>query len=64
MCRRLEKLLEALKLIGSIAKTILSGIEEYRKIQEVRAYQENKKNKVKYLPGPKKKKYYKRRKQR
>ena len=49
MCR-FEKFLETLRLVGSIARTILSGIEEYRKIQETKAYRENKKNNVKYLP--------------
>lgn len=53
MCR-FEKFLETLRLVGSIARTILSGIEEYRKIQETKAYRENKKNNVKYLPRPKK----------
>lgn len=52
MCR-FEKFLETLRLVGSIARTILSGIEEYRKIQETKAYRENKKNNVKYLPRQK-----------
>lgn len=61
MCR-FEKFLETLRLVGSIARTILSGIEEYRKIQETKAYRKNKKNNVKYLPRPKR--YNSRRKQR
>lgn len=52
MCGKLEKILEALKIIGGIAKTVLSGMEEYRKIQETRIYRENKK---KYLPKQKRK---------
>ncbi len=51
---RLEKVLEILKVIGGIAKTMLCGMEEYRKIQETKAYRENQKKKVKYLPKPKK----------
>lgn len=52
MCGKLEKILEALKIIGGIAKTVLSGMEEYRKIQETKIYRENKK---KYLPKQKRK---------
>lgn len=31
-----EKFLEALRIVGNIARTALSGLEEYRKIQETR----------------------------
>ena len=57
MRSRFENFLEALKIIGGISRTVLSGLEEYRKIQETRTYRENKRNKVKYLPKPKGKKY-------
>ena len=57
---RLEKFLEILKVIGGIARTMLSGMEEYRKIQETKAYNENRKRNIKYLPKPKKR--YKRKK--
>lgn len=64
MRSRFENFLEALKIIGGIAKTVLSGLEEYRKIQETKAYRENKRNKVKYLPKPRSKKYSNKKKQR
>ena len=50
---RVEKFLEILKTVGGIAKVVLSGLEEYRKIQDNKAYRENKRRKVKYLPRPK-----------
>ena len=57
-----EKFLEVLKVIGKISSTLLSCLEEYRKIQECRTFRENKRNGVKYLPSPKH--YHKRKKNR
>lgn len=50
---RVVNFLEILKTIGGIAKTMLKGIEEYRKIQDTKAYRENQRNRVRYLPRPK-----------
>lgn len=55
-----EKFLEVLKVIGKIASTLLSGLEEYRRIQECKTFRENRRNGVKYLPVPKHHHYRKR----
>lgn len=56
-----EKILGVLKVVGEIASTLLSSMEEYRKIQECKTYKENERNGVKYLPSPKRNKKYHRR---